>query len=161
MSAPITHLQEGQKLTATALVDLYQINLKNSVVVYRFKNDNTVSWQGFTYEGMACKMSGDSQMADAEETRPSLRILNPLGVFNESAKSGALDLAVVTRKRVLRTHLESNTNIFQQRMWYVGRISELISGQAITLDLRNMTDGPNFQIPVRMYIPPEFPMVQM
>lgn len=161
MSVPVTHIDESQKLTADALVDLYQITLKNQPVTFRFKNDNSVTWRGNLYEGMACSVTGDARTADGEENRASLRIMNPLGIFNMPAMAGDLDLAVVTRKRILRQHLETNTNIFQQRMWYVGQVRELISGQSITLELRNMTEGANFQIPVRMYIPPEFPMVSL
>jgi len=162
MSAPYSHLVESQKLTdADAPIDLFQITLKNQPVVFRFKNNNTVTWRGFEYEGMACSLQGDTRLADGEESRSTLRVMNPFGIFNHPAMAGDLDLAVVIRKRVLGKHIESNTNIFEQRMWYVGRVAELISGQSISLELRNMTEGPGYQIPVRMYIPPEFPLVSL
>jgi len=159
---PLTHIQESQKLTAAdAQVDLYQITLKNKPVTFRFKNNDTVLWRGNEYEGLACQLTGDTRLADGEESRSSLRIMNPFGVFNMPARAGDLDLAIVTRKRVLRQHIDSNANIFEQRMWYVGRVVDLVAGQSISLELRNMTEGPGFQIPVRMYIPPEFPMVSL
>lgn len=161
MTTPISHVRESEKLTADALVDLYQLTLKNAPVVFRFKNNNTVTWRGNTYEGMACELVGDTRSADGEETRPVLRIMNPLGVFNMPAMAGDLDLAVLTRRRLLRDHMENNADIYEQRMWYVGQVRELISGQSVTLELRNMTEGANFQIPVRMYIPPEFPLVSL
>lgn len=160
-NTPYSHIEESQKLTADAPIDLYQITLKNKPVTFRFKNNNTVTWRGNEYEGIACQLTGDTRLADGEESRASFRIMNPFGVFNMPALAGDIDLAVVTRKRVLLQHIESNANIFEQRMWYVGRVAELISGQSITLELRNMTEGPGFQIPVRMYIPPEFPMVTL
>jgi len=161
MTTPITHLQEAQKLTADALVDLYQINLKFKPVTYLFKDGDTVTWQGKEYEGTAARLTGDQRAADGEESRPSLQVLNPLGVFNKIAMDGDLDLAIITRKRLLRQHVDANVNIFEQRMWYVGRVRELVGGQTITLELRNMTEGPNFEIPVRMYMPPEFPLVSL
>jgi phage-related protein len=161
MSVPLSHIEESQKLTADAQIDLYEITLKNLPVVFRFKNNNTVVWRANEYEGLACQLTGDTRLADGEESRASLRVMNPYGVFNMPALVGDLDLATVVRKRILLQHLESNANIFEQRMWYVGRISELISGQSITMELRNMTEGPSFQIPVRMYIPPEFPLVSL
>lgn len=160
-SSPVTHLEEAQKLTADALVDLFTITLKNDPAIFRFKSDDTVTWQGQVYEGMACRMTGDTRSSDGEESRPSLQVMNPLGVFNAAAVSGKLDLATVTRRRVLRQHVLDNVGIYEQRMWYVGRIRELISGQSITFELRNMTEGANFQIPCRMYIPPEFPTVSL
>lgn len=161
MSGPVTHVSEAEKLTADALVDLYQLNLVDGVTIFRFKNNDSVVWQGNEYEGMACKLSGDTRTADGEEQRPALVIMNPYGIFNMPALAGDLDFAVLTRRRLLREHLDANTNIYQQRMWYVGRVRDLISGQSITLELRNMTEGPNFQIPVRMYTPPEFPLVTL
>lgn len=160
-AAPVSHKQEAQKLTADALIDLYTITLKNQPVVFRFKNDNEVTWMGKKFEGMACRMTGDTQSADGEESRPVLQIMNPLGIFNSAAVKGQLDLAIVRRQRVRQDHIAGNVNIFQQRMWYVGRVRELISGQSITFELRNMTEGANFQIPVRMFAPPEFPMVSL
>lgn len=158
-TAPLEHKQEAQKLTADGQVDLYTIMLKNQPVVFRFKNDNTVTWQGQLYEGMATRMTGDSRSADGEESRPLLQIMNPFGIFNSAAKKGQIDQATVIRRRVLSRHVEADINIFEQRMWYVGRVRELISGQSISLELRNMTEGANFQIPCRMFIPPAFPMV--
>jgi hypothetical protein len=87
--------------------------------------------------------------------------MNPFGIFNSAAKKGQIDRATVIRRRVLRRHVEADVNIFEQRMWYVGRVRELISGQSISLELRNMTEGANFQIPCRMFIPPDFPMVTL
>jgi phage-related protein len=160
-NAPVSHLEEAQKLTAEALVDLYTITLKNLPVVFRFKNDDTVTWRGNIYEGMAARMSGDNRSADGEESRPVLQIMNPLGIFNAAAVKGQLDLAIVKRQRVLGKHVTGNVNIFDQRMWRVGRVRELISGQSISLELRNMTEGANFQIPARQFTPPEFPMVTL
>lgn len=160
-SFPTTHLNEAQKLTADAEVDLFTVTLKNLPIVYRFwDSTSNITWQGHTYEAMACSLSGDMRSAEGEEARPLLRVFNPLGIFNEVALNGDLDLAVVSRKRVLRAHLDANTNIFIQRLWYVGRVRELISGQAITLELRSMSEGANFQIPARMYIPSDgYPFV--
>lgn len=160
-TAPVSHLEEAQKLTADALIDLYTITLKNLSVVFRFKNDDTVTWRGNQYEGMACRMSGDNRTADGEESRPVLQVMNPLGIFNSAAVKGQLDLATVKRQRVLGRHITGNVNIFDQRMWRVGRVRELISGQSISLELRNMTEGANFQIPARQFTPPDFPFVTL
>ena len=106
-------------------------------------------------------MTGDSSSADGEESRPTLQIMNPLGIFNSAIISGNIDFAIVTRYTVLRRHIDNNSDIKQQRMWRVGRVKELISGQSVSLELRSMSEGPNFQIPVRQYIPPTFPTVSI
>ena len=161
MTAPVSHLQDALSLTGDGIVYLYQITLLGSGVTFRFKNNDTVTWQGNIYEGIPCQMTGESRTADDQESRPSLRVYNPGGIFNAPALDGSLYKAIVIRKRVLRQHIDSNTNIYAQRMWFVERPKELISGQYISLDLRDMTEGQNFQLPVRQYIPPEFPMVSL
>jgi phage-related protein len=161
MSIPESHLEEGLKLTADAEVDLFTLSLVSAPLVFRFKNNNTATWRGDTYEGMACSMSGDRRSADEEEGRPVIRVVNPEGVFNKPAIDGMLDRAILTRKTVLLQHLDGNVNISRQRMWYVERVKELVSGQMLGLELRSMTDLPGFQLPVRMFMPPEFPTVSL
>ena len=158
---PVSHLREAQKLTADVTVDLFQISLVTAPLVFRFKNNDTKTWQGVVYEGIACQMPGDRRSSDDEEGRPTLRVMNPAGIFNKPAIDGMLDRAIVTRKTVLREHLDGDVNIFVQRMWYVERVKELISGQVLGLELRAMTDLPNFQLPVRQFIPPDFPTVSL
>jgi phage-related protein len=160
-SAPVEHIQESQTLTADALVDLFEIHLRNSSVVIRLKNENTVTWRDKTYEGCSIRLSGDTRSADAEEQRGKLQIMNPLGMFNSFAFDGTLDMATVKRKRVLKNHLEGNVNLFQQRMWYISRVTEVITNQSISVELRNMTQGPIFMIPARVFMPPEFPTVSL
>lgn len=162
MSAPLDHLYEGEKLTADALVDLFQITLRDRQTIFRFRDGPSTTWQGHVYEGLACLLSGDERTAEGEESRPNLRLLNPVGVFNKPIREGLVERAIVIRRRLLRQHVENDVNIFEQRMWYVGRIRELISGQSLTLELRNMSEGPNYQIPVRMYTPDAgFPFVSL
>ena len=161
MTIPQSHSQDALKLTGDGIVYLYEITIPSHNLVLRFKNNNTVTWQGRQYEGIPCQMQGLSDSADEKESRPTLRVYNPVGLFNAPALDGSIYRAIVTRKRVLLDHIERNVNIFTQRMWYVERVKELVSGQHIALDLRVMTEGPNFYIPVRQYMPPEFPMVSL
>jgi lambda family phage minor tail protein L len=163
MSAPTSHLVEGQKLTADAVVDLFEIQLKGTQypVYVRFTNGPEVTWQGKTYEAMACKFTGHARSADDERSRPKLQVLNPIGLFNSFAMNGNIDGAVVERRRVLRQHLETNVNLSETTLWYVGRIMEIITGQSITLELRALVDGPDQLIPARKYLPPEFPFVTL
>lgn len=159
MTLPVSHAQESLKLTGDAYVDLYQIQLKNTSTYVRFTAREDITWQGNLYSSIGCSMSGDQLTAEGQEAKPSLTILNPAGIFNTFLQAGTLDLATVTRRRFLRNHVEANLTIYQQRMWYVSRIRDLISGQSFTIELRSMSEGPNFWIPARAYLPPEFPTV--
>lgn len=161
MTTPQSHLEEGRKLTADAEVDFYTLILVGGTTLARFTNGATLTWQGLVYDALSISMTGDHRSADDEESRPMLRLMNPAGIFNKPALEGQLDRATIRRRRVLRTHAETNVNIYVQRMWYVERVKELISGEYVGLELRPMTDGPNFQIPYRKYMPPTFPTVSL
>ncbi|BCJ91775.1 hypothetical protein IZ6_25100 [Terrihabitans soli] len=161
MTTPPSHIDEAYKLDAGALVDLFELRLRDQTTIVRFKNNDTVTWQGVEWEGAACRLTGDKRSANEEESRPRLVLVNPAGVFNKPAREGKLERATVVRKRVLRSNLDADVNLFEQRMWYVARVPEWITNQTITLELRSMIDGPNFQLPVRMYTPPEFPTVTL
>lgn len=161
MTTPESHVSEAHKLTADGLVDLFEITLQTVPVVLRYKNENSVTWQGNLYEGIAIRLAGDRRSADEEEARPTLTMMNPIGIFNPYVRAGYFDLATVVRKRVLRQHLEADVNLYEQRMWFVSRPRELIANQGLTLEMRNMSEGPNFFLPVRQFIPPEFPSVTL
>lgn len=157
------HIAESQKLTADAEVDLFIMTLKNSTI-YRFNNLHTLVYRGDTYEGLACQLTGDKRTADPEESRGILKIINPEGVFNVPAKNHLFDYATITRKRVLRANLEGNVNVSVTRTWFISRVRELIGGQSITFELRNLTEGASssgFLIPNRTFTPPLFPIVSL
>jgi hypothetical protein len=73
-------------------------------------------------------------------------------------KQGLVELARVTRWKVLQQHLDANANIFTKRVWIAGRVSACTS-QLLELELRSPLDGPTWVIPGRSYQPPEFPFV--
>lgn len=161
MSVPRSHAEESLKLTSDAEVDLYELTFPQTGVGVRFKNNNTVTWQGQIWEGIPCQLGGESYSADGQEARPVLTLVNPEGIFNEPVMDKLLYRATLVRKRVLLQHIESNANIYVQRTWFIERPKELVSGQMVSFELRSMTEGPNFQIPARMFIPPEFPNVAL
>lgn len=160
MTTPTEHLDESQKLTADAYVDLFEVTFRGTSTVLRMTNGPTVTWQGNTYDGQACQLSGERRNSDGEEVRPTLTIMNPMGVFKSYVAQGILEQSLVVRKRLLRQFLEDDVNLYEQRMWTVGRVASL-TGQTIVLELRNLADGPNYVIPGRMYYPPEFPLVRL
>jgi lambda family phage minor tail protein L len=159
MSEPTSHIVESQKLTADGVVELFEIVLNDNSHVY-IKNNNTVTWQGIAYEGMPLKMSGVSANADEEQSRPTMVIFNPENMFGSFVANGVMEKALVIRRRVLYVDLLANNNIASTRRWLVGRVTSLTQ-QSLTVELRNLTDGPNFVVPRRMYTPPDFPVVSL
>ncbi len=158
---PQSHLEEGQKLSADAEVDFYRITLTDNSTITHFTNGPTRTWGGNLYEAFSVSMTGDNRSADEQESRPILRVMNPAGIFNKIALDGQLDRATVRRRRALRTHAETNVNIYVQRLWYVERVKELVSDEYVALELRPMSEGPQFLLPYRQYLSPEFPMVSL
>ncbi|TGT64095.1 MULTISPECIES: hypothetical protein [unclassified Mesorhizobium] len=158
---PLEHMQDAQKLTADGYVNLYEIQLKTEPVILRLTDSVSRKWQGQDWEMFGVQISGEKRSADGEETRPQLQFINPEGVFSTLVRQRLLDRATVIRYRLLREHYEGDVQIYQRRMWWISRISNVTAGQTIAAELRVMTEGPNSRIPARQFIPPEFPMVRL
>lgn len=150
-------VEDRYKLTAEGIVELFKIELLNGGVI-RIKANNTVSWQGHSYEGYAVQMTGVNTSSDEELSRPNLALANPDGIFSAFIIGGTLEKALVTRYLILKANLDANLNVAEAQSWYVSRVVSLnkISCQ---LELRNPIDGPQFLCPARMFIPPEFKTV--
>lgn len=157
--APVSHQQDAQKLIADAYVDLFEITLRPSGKMY-LKNNNDVVWNGHTWEGIALQLTGVSQSAGEEISRPKLAVVNPEGIFSAHIVQGKVDRATVSRYRVLKQHIDSNTAIYKRQTWIVSRILSLHS-KAVQLELRELSDGPRVILPARVFAPPEFPVVSL
>lgn len=157
--APSQHVAEAQKLTADALIDLYEVTLSDGTTILRFRDGPRVVWQTKTYEMMACKLTGLQQSADGSKARPILTVMNPEGIWNSFVHAGLCEGAAVTRRQVLRQYLENDIGISDPAFWYIARVKELIKNQGVTFELRSLTDGPDVKIPARVYSPPDFPFV--
>lgn len=158
MTLPVSHIEEALKLDADGIVHLYEVTLKKSGAKVRFTNNATVVWQGNTYSYWPCQQDKDVETSDSETPRPALTVYNPDGVLTSLASTGEFDLALVVRKEVLQAHVTANTNLFKQRVWFIGRVSSA-NRSNVTFELRTAIDIPNFQIPPRSFTPPEFPFL--
>lgn len=156
--APIEHLQDALAMDGDAVCDLYEVRFRNLETVVRFWNGVTRTWQGHDYEGLACQTTGEARSTDSKNNRPTLSVVNPGNFLGVYASQGIFDLAEVTRKRVLQTHLIGDANLFEQRVWLVGRVQS-VTGSSIRLELRSPTDMPVWLTPRRRYQPPEYPFV--
>jgi phage-related protein len=160
MTLPISHLEDSVKLEADALVSLWEIQLANSPARIYLRYGPTVTWQSKTFSGSVIVMSGEGDYSGEEVARPTLTFRNPDGAFSNFAATGALERSIVVRYEVLQAHLLANLNIYQRRIWMLSRPTVLTKEQ-IQVELRGLTDIPNFEVPVRMFMPPEFPFVSV
>ncbi len=159
MSLPQTHVEDSIKLTSDGMVELYVVTLRNESVLY-LKNDQVVTWNGNTYETSSIKLTGLNRNATGEASRPTVSIVNPAGVYSALVAQGLLEKGRITQYRVLYQHVVANLPIAQTRTWVINRVANCDYEQ-ISVELRDQTDAPNFTVPARMYLPPEFPMVSL
>lgn len=160
-NAPTEHLQDALKLQGDALVDLWEVQLKTSGLIYRFWNGPTRTWQAKTFEGMACNLANEGTGSEGQNSRPTLTVSNPENLFGVFAAEGYFDLATFRRYRLLQTHLTNNQNISEQRIWICGRVLNSTDG-VLQLELRSSTDTPAWKTPRRTYSPSDgYPFVML
>lgn len=156
-SIPEEHLEDAQKLVADGIVQLYEIKLSDGTYLH-LKADNSVEWNGYQWTGIPVLFEGYSSAQGDSYSRPTLSIANPDGAFSTFIRDGFLDRAIVNRYVVLYDDIIHNRPIYQKKTWIIWFIKTL-NKNIIQVELRNPMDGVNFDVPARMYIPPEFPFV--
>lgn len=159
LNLPREHLIENEKLIADGYVDLFEIKLKNNTYLF-LKNNNTVEWQGKTWQGIPLSFEGYSSSSNDSLSRPSFSVANPNGSFSTYIRDGLLNRATITRYRVLYQNILNNVNVFQSQTWIVWNTPSF-NNKFINFELRTTLDGPNFVVPARQYLPPEFPCVRL
>ena len=158
---PTEHVEDAQKLTgADGIVELLVLELSKGAGTFRIKDNGEGMWGGDRYEYYPFSIGGVEYKSSEEESRPTLKLANPEHLFTSSIDQGYLEKATITRYRLLRDNYDNDRDIKEERRWYVRRIVEVASTH-IVVELSNLIDGPNYVVPSRMYIPPEFPVVSL
>lgn len=156
-SIPIEHVETSVALEADKPIDLWEFTLRSGAI-FRLRDGAQATFQGNTYEPCGLKMGGEGDYSDDQVARPTFGILDEYDAIAPYAAQGAFDYAVAIRRSVLPNHLEADLPIFAQRLWLVARCSG-IANKIVQFELRAPNDMPDYQIPPRMYLPPEFPFV--
>lgn len=159
MTDPVILADAHQLHGADGRVQLFQVALAEGGTLY-MKPDNTVNYQGQTYEGWAIQITGTGQSATEEVSRPTLSFQNFNGTFSASVGRGELDQAVVTLWTVLKADLDSNTARYTEQMWYISQVMAL-NRNVIVFQLRGLSDSAVWMVPPRMFAPPDFPTVSL
>lgn len=162
MTLPVEHIEENQKLEGSGYADLFRIVLRSGAEIY-LKNNDSMDWNGNTYEGTAIKLTGVANHADEQVARPNLQVLNPGKIFNPIIRDGDLDRATVIRYRIRRSNgtvIDTTLAKAQVMSWTIMRVVSL-DEPFVSFELRDQLDGPNFTVPARQFIPPEFPLVSL
>lgn len=159
-SLPEEHVTDAHLLNPEFICDLFEVTLVDGQGTLRFWNGPTRTWQGNTYEFLACQLSGEGSSTDGQKPRPELSLHNPDNQFTPFVLAGYVEGATFVRKRVLANNLENDLNIFDRRVWMVNRVARMMD-QMMTLELRSPTDGPNYKLPARTFTPPDFPAVSI
>ena len=161
MSIPTANVQEAQKLSADAEIDLYQLTpLDGSGVIY-FKADAPLTWIGQLYVGLPLTVSGEQDSSDQPTEQPKMVIGQPnidLSVFKPLIYDGGLDGAVILRLRGLLGNFMAGLNLVETKTFRVKRVDGY-SRSRIELTLAPSSDALDFTLPNRTYIPPDFPAI--
>jgi phage-related protein len=158
---PQTHVEDALKLKADGRIHLFELSPLSGGTIY-FKDDNDVTWQGNTYEGLPCSLSGEEFRTEGTPTpkltigQDNLDLLPFKGLIND----GKLDGATLVRKTLLLDDLINNRNIKQVTTFRVKRIDEY-SRTKITVTLASFSQAQSQTLPFRQYVPPAFPWVDL
>lgn len=161
MAIPIEHIQDAQKLTADAEIDLFEMTPSGTTAVIYFKADNDVTWQGHTYEGLPISFAGYKKSSDGSAIMPKLTIGDgsvDLSPFKPLVYDGNLDGATIKHHKVLLDNITNNRNIKETAIYRVKRVPSY-NRLVIELQLATASDALGFTLPFRQYFPPAFPAV--
>ena len=158
-SIPVAHLEDSNKLVADGIVQLFEVKLTDGSYLW-LKQDNDIHWNGRDWTGVPLSFEGYSSATGETLSRPTLSVVNPDGAWSTFIRDGLITRAVCTRYLVLYDDLINDRPIFQKRTWIIWYPRSL-TRQYVQFELRNPMDGVNFDVPARMYMPPEFPFVDI
>lgn len=99
-----TLANEIQSLSPTAIIELFELELRNGEVFHFHAGTNRVSgpiiWRGKTYVPTPIEAEGFDVTAEGKLPRPVLRVANAQGVFSAEARmNDDLVMCKLTRKR--------------------------------------------------------------
>lgn len=145
-------------LAPGALVSLFKLTLPGGTV-FRFCPFTPVTWQANFYDHLSCSLTEAKIEADGKVNRPNFSVTNPNGIFTPYAVSG-LENAILTRYELLADDLVNNRGNNITTAMRIAQVTS-INRQLIVCQIRDIFDGPGFVLPVRSYMPPEFPNVKL
>lgn len=157
---PVQHVTDSLKLTADAVVELFEFT---SVIggVVRFKNENTVTWRGNEYFGLPVSLTGLEQTAQGGTLQPKMTVGAPdrdFSFFKPLVSDGLLEGGILVYTRILLANLLSNSNIRETQVFTVKQVTGYGRSQ-VSFQMATASDGLRFTIPHRQVLPPAFPAV--
>lgn len=125
---------------------------------WRFCLQDSLSWNNQTWSLTPFNLSGEGDKAGGEQSRPTLILPNPEGLFSSYIARGYLLRARVTKYEVHPWDINTDRGIMSQ--WYVSKLLE-VNNKAISLELSALSDGNSFKLPSRRFTQPEFGLVRI
>lgn len=157
---PQSFLENSASLDAVEAFTLLklQVSTPTGVTTWRFCLQKTLIWKSQVWALTPFSLTGEGDRAGGEQTRPTLVLPNPEGLFSYYVSEGFIDRARVFKYSVHPDDLNSGKGVMST--WYVSRVAEL-NDKAFQLELSGLSDGNNFKLPARRFTPPEFGMVRL
>lgn len=152
-------LSQRLSLTPDELQQYLQIEIEDPngpPMVFNFTNGETGVWAGKTWSNTPFYISGISNSASGEKSRPTLTLPNEEGVYTYYLSKGLFENSLVTRYTAIPG--EGYGALVSKHVFYVSHPKQ-ISGTNIALELRRLSDANQYKLPPNRYIQPEFPTV--
>jgi lambda family phage minor tail protein L len=159
---PDTHVAGAFELETDAMVDLFKIQLNQTAgsTILCITDKQQVTWQGMTFEALACNLTGVGVNTNGQWMRPKFTVANPDGLFSAFVAQGKMDGAIITRYRVAKPDVDMNVGRFAMNVWRQSKTLNMAK-MLVTFELRSPLDGPMFKLPARAFYPPEYPHVSL
>lgn len=135
-----------------------QVNTGLTSTTWRFCLQDSISWNNETWSLTPFSLSGEGDKAGGEQSRPTLILPNPDGMFSAFIGRGYLLRARVTKYEVHPSDINTDRGIMSQ--WYISKLLE-INNKAISVELCALSDGNSFKLPSRRFSQPEFGLVRI
>lgn len=159
MPLPTPMVEDSHQVVTSGVVILFMIELLTGPVI-RLKRDESVWFMGALFEGTEIVMTGVERSSDGKLPRPTLKLVNPSGLYSQYVRAGYLDYAKVTRYRINYDDLLRNNPVHGMDVWRIFQVQELTNDKVV-FGLRSLMDRFNYTIPVRQFMPPDFPAVKL
>jgi phage-related protein len=160
---PQEHIQDAHKLTADGRLDLFALTPATGGGTLHFKADNDLTWRGELYHGLPLIFSSNGTTAEKPSDMPKLIIgeeNTDLSLFKPLINDGHLEGCIILRYHVLLQNALDDSSLYELYTYRCKRV-EGYNRASVSMQLASLSDSLNFALPVRQYLPPEFPTVQI
>jgi phage-related protein len=157
-NVPLEHHESATEIDADRIIELFEIRVHGSNEILYLKSGVSRTWQGNEYQEIPCALTGERVSADGEANRPTFSFYNKDNLFGPLIYQGYTEMATLTRRRILQSHLIDDVNLSVPSIFMLGRVISQ-NKQQVQIQCRTLSDTPNFKLSGLFFTAPEYPFV--